>query len=203
MQFNSQIGQDKWVCQMLENKRNGYFIDIGACDGVTISNTYVLEKELGWTGICVEPARKPFAKLKAARNCICVNKAAYSTDGVVSFMEYPDDQYRGNITNIKAMDSGIRTVIESITLDSLIYEYNSPRVIDYISIDVEGLEYEILTGFPFEYYFSLCWTIEHNDVEPFTKRNKVRELMALHGYTLYPEHLRKEGWFEDWFYYGE
>ena len=53
-QFYSQVGQDKWVCEYFNYKKGGFFLDIGAADGITINNTYYLEKELEWKGICIE-----------------------------------------------------------------------------------------------------------------------------------------------------
>jgi FkbM family methyltransferase len=191
MEFKSQIGQDEWVCKMLNNKRDGYFLDIGANDGVWMSNTYYLEKKLGWIGICVEPALKPFSRLVNTRNCICVNKAVYNRTGIVSFHDYPEEQWRGHI------DSNGRKV-ECITLQDLIKEYDCPKLIDYISIDVEGLEYEILTAFPFDEYTARLWTIEHNDDERGLKRDKIRDLMYQNGYSFVTN--RTSGLFEDWFY---
>ena len=196
MQFNSQGGQDEWVCNMLNNKRNGYFIDIGATDGESLSNTYVLEKELGWLGLCFEPARRQFKKLKRIRDCLCINKAVFNNDGIVGFMEYTEDKYRGNITDIKFDNTGFQYDIESISFDSLLRKYKCPKVIDYISLDVEGLEYDILCGFPFEEYISKLWTIEYND-----NRDKIRELMISKEYSIVPDHIKKADW-EDWFYYG-
>jgi hypothetical protein len=54
-QSYSQIGQDLEVLRKYKNKYNGYFVDIGASDGIIYSNTYLLEKRYGWKGICVEP----------------------------------------------------------------------------------------------------------------------------------------------------
>ena len=67
--FVSQIGQDKWVLEKKRFKKRGYFIDIGAADGLYLSNTYILEKKFGWKGICVEPANKIKA-LRKNRRCI-------------------------------------------------------------------------------------------------------------------------------------
>jgi len=50
--YKSQAGQDEWVCKTLNNKVGGYFIDIGATNGFDLSNTYYLEKQLKWNGIC-------------------------------------------------------------------------------------------------------------------------------------------------------
>ena len=194
MDFKSQVGQDEWVCASLNNKRGGYFIDVGACDGVWFSNTYVLEKELGWTGICVEPARTPFAELIQTRNCICVNKAVYDRTGMVKFHEYDGAVWKGHIDSM-GYD------IDCITLRDLIKEYDCPKIIDYISIDVEGLEYEILTGFPFEDYKARIWTVEHNDWTG-EKKKKMREFMVSHGFKHLPDSEKSQGYFEDWFYLG-
>ena len=60
----SQFGQDLKVLSYHNNKSNGYFIEIGAGDGVLESNTYLLEKKYGWNGICVDPAEYQFNELK-------------------------------------------------------------------------------------------------------------------------------------------
>ncbi|MDA9981739.1 hypothetical protein N9H39_03180 [Gammaproteobacteria bacterium] len=62
--FQSQAGQDRWVVETLKGKKNGFFLEIGASDGVNLSNTYALERELGWTGCCVEPNPMDYAKLR-------------------------------------------------------------------------------------------------------------------------------------------
>ena len=55
MRSYSQLGQDLTVLKFYNDKRDGYFIELGASDGITLSNTYLLEKEFGWKGICAEP----------------------------------------------------------------------------------------------------------------------------------------------------
>src|SRR5208282_2318440 len=52
--YYSQLGQDKWVIEnIFKHRRGGFFVDIGAYNGVDISNTYYMEQQLGWSGICV------------------------------------------------------------------------------------------------------------------------------------------------------
>lgn len=71
-QFYSQFKQDKFLHQKVFNgKREGVFVDIGAHDGVSFSNTYFFEKSLGWKGICVEPIPEVFERLKNNRTAIC------------------------------------------------------------------------------------------------------------------------------------
>jgi hypothetical protein len=74
MKYMSQKGQDKWIIESIfGGKRNGFFVDLAATDGVALSNTYILEKHFGWTGICIEPNPEFYTKLQNNRNCICVN----------------------------------------------------------------------------------------------------------------------------------
>jgi len=58
---------------VFNEKRNGYFLDIGAHDGIHISNTYLLERRYGWSGICIEANRDTFLKLQKNRKATCVN----------------------------------------------------------------------------------------------------------------------------------
>lgn len=57
---------DRW---MFEGARDGVFVDIGAADGVSFSNSYFFEKERGWRGLCIEPNREDFARLERNREC--------------------------------------------------------------------------------------------------------------------------------------
>ena len=68
----SQLGQDILVDEYFGGKRGGVFVDIGAYDGVTFSNTLMLERERGWTGVCIEPLPDVFAELRQNRGCVCV-----------------------------------------------------------------------------------------------------------------------------------
>lgn len=183
--MNSQLGQDRWVCETLNYKRGGYFLDIGAFDGVQISNTYYLEKELGWDGICVEAGPVNFQELIKNRSCLCLNKAVWSSTGKVFFKE---EWTVGKVGLIGAE-------IESITIKQLLEDYSVPGQIDYISLDVEGAEYEVLIRFPFEKYHVSLWTIEHNAHEDEGEmRDKIRILMQSNGYR-----IARSLDFEDWY----
>ena len=71
----SQLGQD---VEVLKKYSKGYYIEIGASDGIELSNTYLLEKN-GWEGICIEPIPAKYEKLVKNRKAICYNKAVYHT----------------------------------------------------------------------------------------------------------------------------
>lgn len=86
--YYSQLGQDRYVHEhFFKNKRNGVFVDIGAYDGITGSNSLFFEKELGWSGLCIEPLPEPFAKLKTIRNCQLVNTCVAAQEGLVEFIK--------------------------------------------------------------------------------------------------------------------
>ena len=174
MEFTSQLGQDKWVCEALGYKKHGYFLDIGACDGITFSNTYYLEKELAWNGICIEAGKVNFGSLVKNRGCICVHKALSNENKVVEFKE---DGVSGMIS-----EEGDQ-LIEAITIDKLMIDYNVPLLIDYISLDIEGMEYEVLTKFLFDKYKVALWTIEHNAyIDKGVMLMKIESIMIKNGY---------------------
>ena len=58
--YRSQAGQDRYVLNTIYKKglRGGFFIEMGAADGVLLSNTHVFEKNYGWKGILVEPSHR-------------------------------------------------------------------------------------------------------------------------------------------------
>lgn len=164
----SQVGQDLWVMRYPR-----FFIEAGAHNGIDISNTYLLEQN-GWQGICVEPG-EDFKLLEQNRKCVCVNKALWKENRIVKFNEL------GCGSSI----SQDGKEIEAITFKTLLEDYKAPRIIDYISLDVEGAEYDVLSVFPFDEYEVLLWTIEHNQAKDGGKmRDQIRELMTSKGYKL-------------------
>jgi len=192
--FKSQAGQDKWVCKFFNYKRDGYFIELGGYDGVTFSNTYFLEKELNWQGIIVEASQSLFPLVENSRDCICVNKAIYKENTTVKFHT---SKWDGNIN-----ENGKET-IEAITPKTLLEQNNSPKIIDYISLDIEGGELDVLNSFPFNEYEVILWTIEHNikDIGPEYK-NKLFSVMNANGFVRIREDVPcgPNGQpFEDWY----
>lgn len=72
-QFFGQYKQDAFIAQLFNYKNNGFFVDIGASDGIEYSNSYYFEKKLNWHGICIEPRRSAYNKMISNRHCICIN----------------------------------------------------------------------------------------------------------------------------------
>lgn len=180
--FLSQFGQDAWVFnEVFNGKRNGYFIEIGSADGITINNTFLLEHKYKWEGICVEANPQSFEALKKVRKAICLNICIDNKEGTVKFVQdgltsgIVDDD-TDNIDNDKLLKTNI-VVLQTKTLENILRSNNAPKVIDYLSIDIEGAEERALSNFPFDEFRFNCITIER----PSTK---LREVLAFNGYLI-------------------
>jgi FkbM family methyltransferase len=184
----SQLGQDLWVLNETKYKRKGFFVEFGATDGVLLSNTYLLEREFGWEGICAEPNPDYFESLKKNRNCIVNNECIYSSTGKIirfvlanEFGGIEKDALKGrHKEKVEAYKSNGDTIdVETISLNDVLIKYNAPINIDYMSIDTEGSELEILSKFDFKKWNVKLFTIEHN-FEP--QRDGIFKLLSKHGY---------------------
>ena len=80
----SQLAQDIFVVANTKYKKNNFFVEFGATDGITISNTHLLEKELNWNGILIEPASIWHDSLKKNRSCI-IDKRCIFSESELSF----------------------------------------------------------------------------------------------------------------------
>jgi FkbM family methyltransferase len=184
----SQLGQDLWVLEQTGYKRGGFFVEFGATDGVLLSNTWLLESEFGWQGICAEPNPTFFEQLKANRKCT-VSKAciAGQTGKEVDFIfadaygglaQYAGDDMHAASRKAYA-ETGFIGKVTTISLHDFLVEHGAPRDIDYLSIDTEGSELEILAAFPFSDWNIRLLTVEHN----FTpQRAEIRTLLVRYGY---------------------
>lgn len=76
--FNADAYQDQFVYKLLNQKRNGYFIDIGSCDAIKSNNSYLFES-LDWRGICVEISHG-YAPSYSHRRCRFINQDALTVD---------------------------------------------------------------------------------------------------------------------------
>lgn len=196
----SQLKQDLFALAQLNFKRDGYFVDLGAADGISGSNTYLMERRFGWRGILVEPARCWHNQLRRNRTAAIETSCAWGESGsVVSFNEVnvPElstiDSYSSGDSHSEARKLGKLYSVSTISLNDLLAKYDAPSQIDYLSIDTEGSEYEILSAFNFERYKFKVITCEHN----FTPaREKVHELLSNRGYI---RRFAEISQFEDWF----
>ena len=169
--FYSQANQDKWVCDFLNNKRNGYFIDVGAYDGILMSNTFFLEKELGWNGICIEAESSLFDRLVQNRSSINIKIAVSNFDG---FCAWGGDR-------VLALGEPI---IECKTLESILVSAKANKKIDYLSLDIEGGEFDALASLNFSYWDIGMMTVEHNlFCSDSVSKDRVYELLSKNNFT--------------------
>lgn len=199
-QSMAQNRQDLFVLSQLNFKRNGFFVEFGASNGIVHSNTLFLEKEFGWTGILAEPARRWHEELrknrKAAIETLCVWK---ETNRVLVFNEVDAtelstiDIYSEADGHKDKRANGKRYEVMTISINDFLRKHNAPRCIDYLSIDTEGSEFEILNAFDFEKYSVGIITCEHN----FTPmREKISSLLSQRGYERKYERVSQQ---DDWY----
>lgn len=200
----SQLRQDLFVLLELDYKKEGYFVEFGATDGINLSNTYLLEKEFSWRGILAEPALIWREKLKENRpnayiEEMCVwkesNQSLLFNETKTSELSTVD-AYSDRDLHSKKRKSGNRYQVQTISLNDLLEKYNAPTNIDYLSIDTEGSEFEILNAIDFNRYSFRVITCEHN-YSP--QREQIYELLVKNGYKRKFENI--SGW-DDWYTKG-
>jgi FkbM family methyltransferase len=199
----SQLGQDLEVLRLYNNKHNGFFVEIGSSDGMELSNTYLLEKHYQWKGICVEPIPSKFKELcKNRPNSLCCSYAVYneSNKQVVFDICNELDLLSGISDNIDCHKKIVnknktQIVVNTISLNDLLDKSHSPSFIEYLSLDTEGSELEILKSVDFKKYTFGVIDVEHNYVEP--RRSQIKNLLTSNGY----EYVR-ENQFDDCYHHG-
>ena len=194
----SQIRQDLFVASELNFKKDGFFVEFGAADGKYLSNTYFLEKELGWKGIIAEPSKSFHKKLFVNRKCSISKDCVWKySNSLLSFYEAGTPEL-SLLKEYHAQDSYDRNYIgnynvKSISLSDLLLEYNAPKKIDYISIDTEGSEFDILSNFNFQNYDIKIITCEHLF---HLNRKLINELLINNGFIQKYKDLSAH---EDWY----
>lgn len=193
MNFLSQDGQDQFIVKLFRNKRNGVFVDIGAYDGIDFSNTFYLEKELNWKGICIEPNPFVFEKLKTNRKSICLNSGVGEKSGSYKFLAVTgtgtmlsglidmfDEKHLLRIdTEIKNNGGGKRLIDVAVKPLKIILEEHHYKFIDYCNIDVEGGEIGVLKSIDFSKVQIKVFTIENN-----YNSKEIRNFLKPYGYKL-------------------
>lgn len=150
-------------------KKNGFFVDLACADGVTINNTYFLEKYLSWSGILFEPNPEYKKKILELRKSKLVTDCVTDQAGKKIRFRVDNGMLGGivsdetdNNTRFRAKQLKKAEVIEmnTTTLESELDKVNAPKIIDFLSLDVEGAEWIILRLFPFDKYKFKCMAIE-------------------------------------------
>jgi hypothetical protein len=230
--FYSQIMQDKILVHLLNTSYlnnlnasfNGFFVEAGAFDGESWSNTLHLERFKNWTGLLIEPSLENYKLLKSKnRNAYsinsCISKGSSSVNS--SYIEAGPFGITANVsseTTVNTPDRSLSTYIYNVVchplakiLDSLFEQFphlkirnshirpmeklNTDKekfVIDYMSLDIEGNEKEILESFPWNKYKFNFLNIECNKRANLCA--KIKQLMLTFGYR---ETIIDDVWYQD------
>ena len=195
----SQLNQDFFVLHELSWKRDGFYVEFGATDGKSLSNTWLLDRHFGWTGILAEPAREAQTALHAAgRNAALEFDCVWSKSGEEMVFNEASWGELSTIEQFASSDLHDRQItstysVKTVSLNDLLNRHNAPATIDYLSIDTEGSEFDILQAFDFGKRKFRCITCEHNFTE---NREKIYALLTANGYVRKFEEFSQ---FDDWY----
>jgi FkbM family methyltransferase len=197
---HAQLFQDLLVLFLLAEKRDGYFVEFGAMDGINLSNTFLLEHKYGWRGIVAEPARCWHQALTRNRTCSSDHRCVWSKSGeMLEFNETVEAEFStiNDLSNsdfhAKRRHDGKRYAVETISLRDLLRAHDAPMDIDYLSIDTEGSEFAILDSFFPSPHEVRIITVEHNYTD---QRSRIHGLLTSCGYNRVFEELSM---WDDWY----
>lgn len=203
LSYNSQYKQDEFIDKVLFGKKNnGFFIDIGAHDGISLSNSLFFEKHREWKGICVEPNPIVYKKLIRNRTSLNLNVCIGKANEIAKFTQIKgysemlsgmttkyDERHLERINNeIKFYGGEISEIdVEMIRLDTI--ENINNTTIDFISIDTEGNEFDILKSIDFKMLNVIAIVVENNYQDKYLREylfiNKYVLLACLHTDEIY------------------
>ena len=174
MELQSQIGQDKFVLEQLNNKENGFFIDIGSGHPIVINNTVVLEKDYGWDGLNFDYGPPHAHALKKV--------------SMEEFLKLWYEERNTKLITGDARDHDFRKIFK---------ENSVPKIVDYLSLDLEPpvITFEVLKLIPFDEYEFRVITFEHDWYREKGTKHPARELLTSYGYVLVDDVKQQEDWF--------
>jgi FkbM family methyltransferase len=200
----SQLGQDIIALLHSGGKRAGYFVEFGATDGVSLSNTFMLESHFGWTGILAEPAPSWHAALRANRTAAIDTDCVWHTTGEHLDFAVADDRTLSSLMAFRDRDqhqplraNAATTTVRTVSLNDLLDRYDAPQYIDFLSVDTEGSECDILQAVDFTRYRFGLIACEHNYT---AARQQIHTLLRTHGYRRKLVGLSQ---WDDWYFLDE
>lgn len=198
----AQLFQDCFALSVASTERSGYFCEFGATDGRTLSNSFMLEHDYGWRGILAEPSRGWVSRLNANRPTAAIDgRCVWRASGeLLEFTETASGEFStlahfesSDLHQARRANVAGRYVVETVSLDDLLDEHDAPPIIDYLSIDTEGSEFEILNAFDFSKRRINVITVEHNFTE---QRERLHDLLTANKFVLkLPHWSRWDAWY--------
>jgi len=200
---HAQLFQDLLAVFFHKGKRGGFFVEFGACDGLYLSNTLVLERDFAWRGILAEPARYWHDDLRRNRRAVIDTRAVWRESGrQVEFVETAARELSTMVAvasndahgELRGKPGGATYTVETVSINDLLAAHKAPQQIDFLSIDTEGSEREVIDALDFDRYQIGVLTVEHNYRED--ERKRVFDTVTARGFTRIFEPLSQ---FDDWF----
>ena len=188
--FSAQYAQDIVAYLFFKGKTDGFYIDIGANDGFSGSTTYWAE-QIGWKGICIEPQKTAFERMKKVRKCTMYNCAVsnYSQENV-EFIMFPNKDTRSGLANsmsqrhievARTFSNMEKTFVSTKVFGDIMNDFPNVNYVDFLSIDTEGHEMQVLQSIDFgKFKFGLLTieTTDKSDVTKFVENNGYKKLMV-------------------------
>jgi FkbM family methyltransferase len=181
-------------------KRGGFFVEFGASNGVDLSNTLLLERDYGWSGILAEPAVCWHDSLTKNRRAKIEKRCVWSRTGQrLSFQEVHAAElstiasFASTDMHLQSRKEGRSYSVDTISLLDMLDAHSAPPEIDYLSIDTEGSELDILSTFDFQRYRFGVITVEHNYG---ATREPIHQLLTSNGYE---RKFAEVSLFDDWY----
>lgn len=204
LQSTSQNCQDLLVLSFTNFKRGGFFVEFGAADGKSLSNTWLLEKRFAWKGIIAEPTQSYEKRLRMNRSCSVDTRCVWSTSGeLVQFREARNrvlstiDRFSSLDMHAEARQEGVTYPVATVSLEDLLLEHHAPASPDFLSIDTEGSEYEILRAFDFNRWRFKLICCEHAYT---AAREQLHDLFTSNGYRRIHQDISL---YDDWYILAE
>lgn len=169
MKFYSQDKQDEFLeTTVFKGYQNGFFVDVGANDGVTINNSIYFEENNNWTGINIEPIKSTYDKLIENRpKCINLNCAISNENGTAEFIlnkgytemisglksQFDPRHKERLLRELQYFGGTSEVVIVPTKRLETVFSENNVKHVNYLSIDVEGAEFEVIKSIDFDKVF--------------------------------------------------
>lgn len=190
---DSQTPGLEWIyCGVFGLKTDGAFVEVGANDGISWSNTYFLA-QLGWRGLYVEPIEHLHAKCVANHKDhpnVQVAKCAVGDGSEITMMQMGDTDYlyTGDPVFAELLQANkVTGQFKTVKLDNLLDSYKIPEFFDLLVIDVEGMEKEVLIGFDIDRWLPKLVIIEtcelHTNAGMSERAERINSCFYWHQYV--------------------
>ncbi|BES98462.1 Hypothetical protein NTJ_11277 [Nesidiocoris tenuis] len=183
------MGQSEKIRSILKNKKNGIFIEVGALDGETRSNTLYLERYLNWTGLLIEPDPLNFVRLVRRNRKAWLSPTCLSVKPHPEIVDFEQNENMGKIVGTGVNDNKVQTPkgivsVQCFPLYTYLLALNLTHV-DYFSLDVEGVELDVLKTIPFHSVSIQTLSVEFAHVPG--GKEAINDFMFEQGYVMHSE----------------